>query len=116
MFRFPGDRFRRRAEYVAAEAREDLLPRIAWVSGRSAATSGTVFPRPFEYCVVSSVGIFRMPASANQQLRVAYQMLLLKNRRQQFLLDVDHHQRALAKGRADVVQFPRSPLPADSSC
>ena len=62
-------------------------------SGRCSATSGTVSPRPFGYCSVTTIGT---PSASAPSIRVAVAFATrveVRDRLAEALLDVDHDQR-----------------------
>ena len=65
------------------------------VPGSREAISGTVLPSPFVYCVLMTAGILSTPAARISSLRVAHQLFFLKNRGQEFFLNIDHQKGAL---------------------
>src|ERR1017187_1006187 len=59
--RCPGRRFSK-LQKTSLPKQENISLSTVGVSGSRDATSGTVLPRPLLYCVVTSAGIFRIPA------------------------------------------------------
>src|ERR1700679_1845409 len=91
--RCPGNRFSKE-QNTSLPKHENISLSIDGVSGSKLAMSGTVPPNPFAYCVVTTAGILRIPAS-RISLHIAHQPLFFPHRRQQFLLHIHDDKSAL---------------------
>src|SRR5215470_16660529 len=96
VLRFPGRRLSAEQK-TSLPKHENTCFSMGEVSGKREATSGTVFPRPLEYWVERSVGIFKRPASRIRSCELRTRRSFSKIGRQQFFLNVDDEKRTMLR-------------------